>query len=144
MRRVRIVVADQCQARFLDSVGTPRDLQHAGVLLDPAGRQHEQEFGSGRAGSGVGGGHGHYALQHRSSRKEHEVELFAHEIAAQLTVAANAGEYDDLAIVAAPHFLGVLRKALSPALHNRVKHEIHHDLVHQSDEVIRAHLPEHW
>lgn len=144
MRKVRVVVADQSQVRFFDSVGAMPNLKSAGTLVDPVGRQHEQEFGMDRPGSGVGAGHGHYALQHRTSRKEHEVELFAKQIAEKLAVDASAGEFDDLAIVAAPRFLGALRKALSPALHKRVKHEIHYDLVHQSEAMIRDHLPERW
>ena len=144
MRTVRVVVADQIQAKFFNSVGATPNLQPAGTLVDPAGRQHEQEFGSGRPGSVVTSRRGHYALQHRGSRKAHKVDLFAKQIAEQLATDANAGAFDDLAIVAAPRFLGALRRALPPALRNLVKHEIRHDLVHQSDAVIRDHLPEHW
>jgi protein required for attachment to host cells len=144
MRTVRVVVADQSQARFFDSSAPNQKLKPAGTLLDTAARKQEQELGASRPGSAMSAGHGHYALQHRSSRKRLEVGLFAKQIAAKLAAGASAGEFDDIALVAAPRFLGALRKVLPPALRNLVKHEIHHDLVHQSEAVIREHLPEHW
>ena len=144
MRRIRVVVADQSEARLFDALEHGLALRHVSTLVDPDGRKHEHDLVTDRAGSGVSGGHGHYALQHRSSHKEHEIGLFASQIAGRLAADFQSGQYDDIALVAAPRFLGALRKALPPALHVRVKHEIHHDLVHQSEAVIRAHLPVRW
>jgi protein required for attachment to host cells len=144
MRRIRIVVADQAEARFFNATDHGLALMPAGTLHDPDGRKKEHELVTSGPGSGVSGGHGHYALQPRSSHKEHDVELFAKKIASALVSASEAGEFDDIALIAGPRFLGALRKAIPPALHTKIRHEIHHDLVHQSEDVIRAHLPEHW
>jgi protein required for attachment to host cells len=144
MRRIRVVVADQAEARFFNATDHGQALTPAGTLRDPDGRKKEHELVTDGAGSGVSGGHGHYALQPRSSHKEHEVELFARKIAATLVSGSEAGEFDDIALIAAPRFLGALRKAIPAALHAKIRHEIHHDLVHQTEDVIRAHLPERW
>jgi protein required for attachment to host cells len=142
MRTVRVVVADQSEARFFDSTDQGVTLRDVGRLVDSEGRKKEHDLVTDGPGSAVSGGHGHYALQHRSSRKEHDVELFARQVVARLVAGSSAGEFDDITIMAAPRFLGALRKAMPPAIRSKVKHEIHHDLVHQSEEVIRAHLPE--
>jgi protein required for attachment to host cells len=144
MRRIRVVVADQSVARFFDAFEHGLGLRNVGTLVDADGRKREHELLSDRPGSGVTSGHGHYALQPHASHKEHELGLFAKQIAGRLAAAFHAGEFDDIALVAAPRFLGALRKALPAALHHKVRHEIHHDLVHQSEAVIRTHLPERW
>lgn len=144
MRRIRIVVADQSQARFFDAVAHGLALRRAGTLSDPDGRKREQDLVSDRPGSAVTSGHGHYALAPHASHKEHARGLFAAQVADRLAAGFQAGEYDEIALIAEPRFLGALRQALPPILHGKVRHEIHHDLVHQSEAVIRAHLPERW
>jgi len=144
MRTVRVVVADQSQARFFDSIGERPNLRSAGMLSDPAARKTERELVSDSPGSAVTHAHGHYSLPPKHSHKSHEVELFAKQIAEKLASDASAGQFDELAIIAAPHFLGILRKAISADLHKRVKLEVHHDLVHGDEAAIRAHLPDHW
>lgn len=144
MRTVRVVVADQSQARFFDSIGERPNLRSAGMLSDPAARKAEKDFVSSAPGSSITAGHAHYSMPEKKSRKSREVDIFAQQIAAKLASDASAGQFDELAIIAAPRFLGTLRKALSADLHKRVKLEVHHDLVHQDEAAIRAHLPDHW
>ena len=144
MRRIRVVVADQCEARFFNATDHGLALMPAGTLHDPDGRKKEHELVTSGPGSGVSGGHGHYTLQPHGTHKEHDVELFARRIAATLISGSEAGEFDDIALIAAPRFLGALRKAIPAALHAKIRHEIHHDLVHQTIEVIRTHLPDPW
>ena len=43
--------------------------------------------------------------------------------------------------MAAPGFLGLLRKALPRSVQEAVVAEVHKDLVHQPDEVVQAHVP---
>jgi protein required for attachment to host cells len=144
MRTVRVVVADQSQARFFDSAGDRPNLKSAGTLVDPEARKYERDLVSDAPGSSITAGHAHYSMPEKKSRKSREVGTFARHIAEKLATDAGAGQFDELAIIAAPHFLGILRKALSADLHKRVKLEIHHDLVHQDEAAIRAHLPDHW
>jgi protein required for attachment to host cells len=145
MRTVRIVVADQSQARLFDSVGDRPNLRIAGVMSDPAARKLEQNLVSDAPGSSItAGGHVHYSMPEKKSRKSREVAAFAKHIAERLASDASAGQFDELAIIAGPRFLGILRKALPADLHKRVKLEVHHDLVHGDEAAIRAHLPDHW
>ena len=144
MHTVRVVVADESQARFFDAVGTSAKLKNVGTLGDPAARKQEHDLVSDRPGSAVGSGGGHYGLTEKRSHQRMEVESFARLIVEKLEADSRAREFDEVAIIAAPRFLGTLRKALPPALRKLVKHEIHHDLVHRPESEIRAHLPDRW
>ena len=126
MHTIRVVVADQSQARFFDVAGTSKVMRSVGTLGDPEARKQEQDLVSDRPGSNVGSGGGHYGL------------------AEKLEVDSRAGEFDEVALVAGPRFLGMLRNALPPALRKLIKHEVHHDLVHRPESEIRAHLPDRW
>lgn len=64
------------------------------------------------------------------TRKEHTAEAFARRVAAYLEAAMHRGLYDELRIVAAPRFLGLLRKSLHKEVAKRVGDELVKDLVH--------------
>jgi protein required for attachment to host cells len=67
-----------------------------------------------------------------------EAEKFAKRVAQRLDERLRQGRFDDLQIVAAPRFLGLLRKALSPAVLSTVTRQIDKDLVHVgNDEIAR-------
>jgi protein required for attachment to host cells len=53
------------------------------------------------------------------------------------------GEFERLMLIAAPDFLGLLRKHLSPPLTRMVAIEIPKVLTQQTAADIRAHLPEY-
>jgi protein required for attachment to host cells len=147
--RVRIVVADQGEARFYDSVAADAPLQLAGRIADPKARLHDRDFKSDRPGrvfdhapaSGARRG----SVAHHSTggeRRPHkrEAERFARQVAAILAAAEPAG-FDRLVLVASPSFLGPLRTSLPKWLRGRVVGEIRKDLVHQQDDAqLRAHL----
>ena len=48
--RVRIVVADQTEARFYDGMGFVRPLIQVGLLTNPTGRMRDQDLVSDRPG----------------------------------------------------------------------------------------------
>ena len=149
--RVRIVVADACEANFYD-------LQHrhdvprlAGHLSDPLARMHERDLTSDRPGRSfdhapLGGGRRgatpRHAMGSEPRAHKHEVAGFVHRIAEQLERARQAGEFDRLVIMAAPTVLGLLRKALPASLHKSVAAEVDKDLVRESAEVVQSHVPE--
>ncbi len=146
--RVRIVVADQGEARFYDLVGREAALRPAGHITDPNARLHDRDFKSDRPGrvfdhapaaTGRRGAVAHHGTGGERRPRKHEAQLFARQIAAQLE-AAKPGEFDRLVLMAEPSFLGVLRAALSKSLHATVVAEVPKDLVHQGDDALRAHL----
>ena len=144
---LRIVVADEGEARLYDLAGHELLLLH--TITDPKARWHDRDFKSDRPGrvfdhaataGARRGGVGHHSTGGGQSPREHETQLFARSIGASLEQDHSRGGFDRLVLVAAPRFLGALRAELPPALHTLLAAEIHKDLVHQSDEVLREHL----
>lgn len=153
--RLRIVVADEANARFYD-LDRRTDLlpgravlQVVASLADPLARLHDRDLKSDRPGrvydhapaaTGRRGATAHRATGGERSPREHEAQNFAHRIAAQLQHDHAQGAPANLVLVAAPHFLGLLRKALPEALRRLVTEEVHKDLVHEPPEALQAHL----
>lgn len=145
---IRIVVADQGEARFYDRSGAV--LRAAGSLENPAAHQHDRDFKSDRQGRIFSRGRAtgqrrgavarHAAGGERGPRKR-EAELFAKRIARALSAAARAGDFDGLVLVAGPAFLGLLRAALPKHLKAAVVGQVAKDLVHLPVTKLRSHLP---
>lgn len=149
--RVRIVVADACEANFYDLQHRHDVPQLAGHLSDPLARMHERDLTSDLPGRSFdhaplsGGRRGatpRHALGSEPRAHKHEVAAFVHKIAEQLERARQAGEFDRLVIMAPPTVLGLMRKALPSSLHKSVAAEVDKDLVHQSPQVVRSHVPD--
>jgi len=149
--RMRIVVADRSEARFYDMVSFTGALQPAGTLTDAKARLHERDLVSDRPGrvfdhaappSGRRGAVAHHGTGGERSAREHEAESFAREIAKALEVATREHRLDRIVLMAAPAFLGLLREALPRAVKSVIFAEVHKDLVHQTDDVVRQHLPQ--
>lgn len=148
--RVRIVVADQSEARFYDAEHRDSGLRPAGGLTDPLAHLHDRDFKSDRpgrvfdhapaAGSRRGATAHHGTGGERRPRK-HEAELFARRIAEQTQTAYQQHEFDRLILMAAPGFLGLLRQALPDSMRALVVREIGKDLVHEAATAVEAHLP---
>ncbi len=146
--RIRIVVADQGEARFYDVVRPGAALRAVGRITDPKAHLHDRDFKSDRPGrvfdhastaTGRRGAVAHHGTGGERRPRKHEAQLFARQIAEQLE-AARPGGFDRLVLVAGPPFLGVLRAALSKPLLANLVAEVPKDLVHQGDDVLRAHL----
>lgn len=70
----------------------------------------------------------------------HELEIFAREIADKLEQARQEGRYDKVILVAPPAFLGTLRQALSGQVEKLVARSLDKNLVSATPEEIRAQL----
>jgi protein required for attachment to host cells len=146
--QVRIVVADQAEARFFDIVGPSEPLRLAGRLTDPKAHLHDRDFKSDRPGrvfdhapgaSSRRGAVAHHGTGDERRPRKHEAQQFARQIAEQLD-AARPGGFDRLVLMAGPSFLGLLRAALSKPLRDSLVAEVPKDLVHQGEDALRAHL----
>lgn len=147
--RVRIVVADQSEARFYDMEGLDAPLKPAGSLSDPKAHLHDRDFKSDRPGrvfdhastGGRRGAVGHHATGGERSPRKHEAELFARQIAEELEQAHRKDSFDRVILAAGPPFLGMLRAALTKSFHSRIAAEIPKDLVHEPESHLLEHVP---
>jgi protein required for attachment to host cells len=148
--RVRIVVADQAEARFYDITPPASELRPCGSLSDEAAHLHDRELVSDRPGRvfdhAAAPGARRGAVAHHSTGGErhprkHEAQNFAHRIAQRLETDERSGSFDRMVVIAGPPFLGTLRAALPQALRGKLAAEVPKDLVHVDLEQLRRHLP---
>jgi protein required for attachment to host cells len=149
-----VVVADEAIARILVSDDeTPGALRPERALTDPKAHAKEGELdhergrrsgvvlseGGQPAGRNAGGG----ASLVASAGEEHvhlEAKSFARRVADHLAEACREQRFDELTIIAAPRFLGLLRKELDASVRERVVCELDKDLIHESEAEIAARL----
>ena len=146
----RIVVANQAEARFYDSERPKAPLRRVGELANPEGRLHDRDLKSDRpgrvfdrapAGPGRRGAIGHHATDGERRPRRQAASAFARRISAALAAAQRAKRFDRVVLIAAPAFLGILRKTLPKALRSVVVAEISKDLVNEAADRIRLHVP---
>ena len=138
-----VVVADSSRARIFKAETALGPLQELATLAHPEGRLHAHELTSdlpGRAFDSSGQG-GRHAMEQNLDPKENEALKFARQIAGYLENGQNENQFARLVLVAAPKFLGHLRQSLSDRVVALVSQEIDKNLVQQSAEDIRRHLP---
>mgnify|MGYP003573863094 FL=1 len=142
MSKIWIVAADASRARFFTADKPVSALNEIETLSNPEARLHEGDLVSDRGGRGGNGG----AIHNYSTGNEAKQEAanrFAAEVCKHLEKGRNSHSFGKLYVMAAPHFLGLLRKHQSDALRGLVSDEIANDLTTQSPERIRAKLPEY-
>jgi protein required for attachment to host cells len=132
MRRLWIVVADRAQAMFYERLQTGH-LREAACLRDAAAHGHERDFSSDRPGrthAPMGRGARHAFGPEPHARRD-EAARFARIIAGELEDSRQRDGWDDLVLIAAEPFLGLLRRELAPPTAERVVHVVAKDFVHQ-------------
>jgi protein required for attachment to host cells len=148
--RVRVIVADQSEARFYDLTSIEAPLQLAARIADRDAPAHDQEVGSQR------GAHGY----DRTAVAEHARKLafaprsggeprprkdaamrFARQVAAELDASLRRDGFDRTVLMAGPAFIGLLRSALSAPVRATLVAEVRKDLVHDDDETVHAFVP---
>lgn len=141
MSDIWIVVADSSRARFFTLVSRREPLQELDDMVHTEGRMYEREEVSDRQG-GIAGGHGEgdHTFEAPTDLKHHEAEVFARQIAEKLEQGRVNHTYNNLILVAAPAFLGVLRGVLNEHIQGLVSNSIHKNLVAESEAVIREHV----
>ena len=147
---IRLVVADQSEARFYDVPGPHNAVELVGRLADPLAHLHDRDLVSDRPGrkfdrapliAGRRGATAHHATGGEQSPRRHEAEVFARRVAAQLEQAHRRGDFKRLIVMSGPMFLGLLRQALPAWMRAAIVAEVAKDLVHEDVEAIIRHLP---
>lgn len=149
--RIRIVVANQAEAAFYDLGSRTEEPRFTTRLTDPIAHLHDRDLKSDRPGrfsnhaqltGGRRGATAHHGTGGERSPRKHEAALFAGRIAEQLEQARRGDEFDRLVVMAAPPFLGLLRKALPNSVRLQVAAEVDKDLVHEPPASLQTHIPE--
>ena len=143
MSNTWIVVADSYRARIFTADKPSGPLTETETLTNPAARQHEGDIDSDRAGHVMSSNTGGHDLSQKTEAKQEEAIRFAAEVSKHLETGRNGKAFDKLYIIAAPAFLGLLRKQISNPLKTLVSDEIAKDLTTQTPDRIRAQLPEY-
>jgi protein required for attachment to host cells len=139
-----IVAANRSRARILEIQPHKDTPLERADLANPAARAHERDLESDAAGRFYGKGEwnqGHVATA-SESLGEHETERFAADVREYLERGRNEHRFEQLWVIAAPTFLGLLRKTLPKPLRQRVELEIDKDLTTEPAREIMRHALE--
>ncbi len=142
---VWVLAADASRARIFQAVSRTGALDEVQDLVHPASHLREQELVSdaaGRARHGPQGGGSRHSVGHEDDAPVEEQDRFARQVAGALRQGREAGHFDRLHILAAPRFLGMLRKHLDRETRALVVGEQDLDLTARDTAAIRAHLPD--
>jgi protein required for attachment to host cells len=154
MNKTWVLVADEAIARILEWPETGDELQSVEEITDPDAHAHGADlrrdaYGR-RSGSATHGSQQNSPHRLRGTasvtssageaEKHQEAETFARRVAEHLAQAHREQRFAELRIVAAPRFLGLLRKALSSEISKLVTDEIDKDFVHLENADISRRL----
>jgi len=140
MKKIWVVVADRARGRIFSATSPKSPLTEIEDLVHPEARAHERDLTTDRPGRGPGS---HRAMGTANKAHEHEATNFARELAARIDVGRVNTDFTKLVLVAAPDFLGLLRKSLNPHVEKLVAREVTKNLTQLTPADIRAHLPEY-
>ena len=136
-----ILVADACEARLFETFDAGRTLHLLNRFAHADSRAMEAELTTDRPGSTHSGAHrGISTMEPHTAYKEAQAIEFAALLAEHLNLASREALFKALVLVAPPHFLGLIRKAINPATARLVTASMAKDLINLSDEIIREHL----
>jgi len=149
MEQTCVVVANASRARFFFLQGDSGELQEGSNLVGPAVRLRAAQTEADRLGPtsagksmhNTGGAAPNQAYQPPQTPQEHETELFARSIVDHLQERLQKGDFDQLALVASPEFLGVVRGLLSPQLQSVLRWSINKDYTQLTAPQLRDRLP---
>ena len=142
MNIVWILVCDAAHARLYESHSGTAEWKLVQSLRHPESQAKGSDLvtdGSG-ARSSEGASVHHNALAPTSSPKEVEKGHFAHTLAKMLNEAMRAGRFSRWVLAAPPHFLGLLKKELTPELERHLMHTVDKDLNHLGTAELSARL----
>lgn len=137
-----VLVADNSRARIFAARKAAGGLQEIRDLTHPEARLHEGDLVTDKGGRdrGIAGPHG---VGNDQTHKQEGVDKFASEVCTELDAARAGGDFKKLYVVAAPAFLGLLRKHQTSALKQLVAGEVDKNLATQDPTTIRKHLPQY-
>lgn len=154
MKTTWVVVADEAIARILQWNKDDKELEPVEELTDPAahadGADLRRDAYGRRSGASLQAANSNTSSRQSSpanvtssageAEQHQEAEEFARRVAARLGEAFQQNRFEELRIVAAPRFLGLLRKSLGTQVTNVVTDELNKDLIHMDNRDISQRL----
>jgi len=141
--RTWVVVADSSRARIFLAESPVAPLAEIKAFENPQGRMHDRDITSDLPGRSFDSmGNGRHAMEPHTDPRHELVVEFARQIAAYLDAGRNNNDYEQLALVAAPSFLGLLREQLNDQLSKLVSYELDKNLSQLDAADVRKHMPE--
>ena len=139
-----ILIADQSRARMFISSGNGSELREVEGFVHPRGRQRDGDVMADRPGRvrSTSGGPAVAALPPHANQKEVEAGRFATQLADVLRTAHQRGTFDQLAIVAPPRFLGLMRDSLDEQTTRRLVACVDKELTLLEPRSLPPHLAE--
>lgn len=157
-RKKWVLIANRAEAKIYEA---DWKIEHLGLVRDiphPAGRKQNHEIDADDRGSrfsGVGGrgnttahaGNGpsrqqKHGLDRHEEATEHEANVFARALCQLLEKGRTQGQYEELILVAEPHFLGRIRTFLDKDTEKMVSKSDNHNWVDLQDREIQKRLRE--
>lgn len=132
MTNTWLIVANASQATLYETETPPKSLKLLKEFLHPASRAKGNELASDRPGHFHADARGmegttHGAFNEPIDPKDYEQERFAIELAKELDAGRTTNSYDNLIIVASPHFHGLLNKHMNEHVAGMVSRHIEKD-----------------
>lgn len=132
MDKTWVVVADSSRARILEIPPRGREIHEIEDFVNPHGRAQSRELVTDADGRNnlraSAAGNPRRGTFPSGDPVQHETELFAKRLCEVLDLARSQHRYEQLYLVAAPKFLGLLRSNLSKEAGRLVTQEIDKDL----------------
>jgi protein required for attachment to host cells len=141
--RTWILLADAGNARLYASNKLASDWTLVREFSHPEARQHAADLVSDKQGETRQSATGaRSAMEPRTPLKKKEAEKFAHELAEALQKGLDQQAYERLVLVAAPHFLGLLREALPARVSEKISDVVEKDYLHLDEPKLKERLEE--
>ncbi len=144
MTKMWIVVADEAKARILSLEKLTEPLVEIQTFNSEEATKRDQDIVSDKSGTSYdSSGQGRHSMGDRNEQKEQYAIRFAKEISECLEKNRLLNSYTKVVIIAAPHFLGLLRKTFSKEVSEMISLEVDKDLTMKDNKIIREYLPQY-
>jgi protein required for attachment to host cells len=142
MKKLWVLVSNASRAQVYECGSPVGSLTPVAAFSHDASRQHPRDLVADKPGRVHDRrGAARHGMEPVHTTRENEAEEFAHQLDDFLSAARLQGRYADLAVLAAPRFLGRLREAYRRWLpESALMTEIAKDLTAMDPEQIRAEL----
>ncbi|OOZ36681.1 host attachment protein [Solemya velesiana gill symbiont] len=138
-----VVVADTSRARIFSAEKPASSLVEIQTLAHPEARLHEGDLVSDTAGRDRSSGMRAHNVGHTNDAKQEEASRFASHVCETIECGRVNRHFKKLYVIAAPSFLGMLRKQQTSSVQRVIAGEVSKNLSSHNLNDIRKSLPEY-